>query len=129
MAEEENGSIEEGEDLQEEKKGSSKKKFIIIGVIFILLGGGGFAGWKFFLAEKFSSNDESTAEMAEGEPEESESSIRIIHEMKPFIVNLLGGRGKRALPGMEARSRLQPPRRGEEDPSERIRQGAGAQGD
>ncbi len=95
MAEEENVSVDEGEGAGGEQKGSSKK-FIVIGVALVLLAGGGFAGWKFFLAEKFSAQDgEAIQERAE--TAESSPAVGIIYEMKPFIVNLIGQQGKRYL--------------------------------
>jgi len=96
MAEEENTSAEESEEPTEEKKGSSKKKFIVIGAILLLLGGGGFAGWKFYFAEKFFPTGDLAMEEAE-EAGADDAGVRIIHPMKPFIVNLLGDRGKRYL--------------------------------
>lgn len=95
MAEEENLSVDEGEDAKGEQKGSSKK-FIVIGVALVLLAGGGFAGWKFFLAERFSAQDGKAIE-ERAETAESSSAVRIIYEMKPFIVNLIGQQGKRYL--------------------------------
>jgi flagellar FliL protein len=95
MAEEQNLSVNESEGAGGEQKGSSKK-FIVIGVALVLLLGGGFAGWKFFLAEKFSARDGETIEES-AETAESSPGVRIIYEMKPFIINLIGQQGKRYL--------------------------------
>lgn len=93
MAEEENVETEEGQEPEEEKKGSSKKLIVIIAAAVLLLGGGGFAGWKFFLAgtdtEKLGPDGQVL--------EETDTNVKIIHELKPFIVNLLGNQGKRYL--------------------------------
>jgi len=95
MAEEEKISVED-DVSQEESKGSSKKMIIIIVVALLLLGGGGFAGWKYFLAEKPSGDNGESVEEAQ-ESEEKAPLVRIMCEMKPFIVNLLGNQGKRYL--------------------------------
>lgn len=95
MAEEEKISVDDGES-QEESKGSSKKKIIIIAVVLLLLGGGGFAGWKFFLADKPSGESGESVEGTQ-ESEEKAPLARIMCQMKPFIVNLLGNQGKRYL--------------------------------
>ena len=76
---------------------SSSKKFILIGLVLLLLGGGGFAGWKFLWAGKASGKDDQAAVKSEEALEDVDTSPGIIHEMDPFIVNLLGDRGKRYL--------------------------------
>ncbi len=95
MAEEEKISVEDGVS-QEESKGSSKKMIIIIVVALLLLGGGGFAGWKFFLAEKPSGDNGESVEEAQ-ESAKKAPLVKIMSEMKPFVVNLLGNDGKRYL--------------------------------
>ena len=96
MAEEEKEApVEEASEEVEETKKGSLKKLIVIGGIVLILGGGGFAGWKFFLAEKFGfgqSEDQQSEEVVE------ESTVPgLIHKMEPFIVNLLDQGGKRYL--------------------------------
>lgn len=76
---------------------SGSKKFILIGLVLLLLGGGGFAGWKFFWPGKASENDDQGAGKTEEALAAMDTSPEIIHEMDPFIVNLLGDRGKRYL--------------------------------
>jgi len=76
---------------------SSSKKFILIGLALLLLGGGAFAGWKFLRAGKLSEKDDQAAVKSGEAPGKPDGSPEIIHEMDPFIVNLLGDRGKRYL--------------------------------
>ena len=76
---------------------SSSKKFILIGLVLLLLGGGGFAGWKFLWAGKASEKDDQAAVKTGEALEDVDTSPEIIHELDPFIVNLLGDRGKRYL--------------------------------
>jgi flagellar FliL protein len=66
---------------------NSSKKFVIIGLALLLLSGGGFAGWKFLWAGKASEKDDPVAVKTED----------AVKDMDPFIVNLLGDRGKRYL--------------------------------
>jgi len=95
MADEEDIAMNEEEKTGGASKGGTKK-IVIIAVILLLVGGGGFAGWKFFLSEKFGgADDAATAEAKEAEAEISK--VKIMHEMKPFIVNLLGENGTRYL--------------------------------
>jgi flagellar FliL protein len=93
MAEKEEGKSIEGGEETEAKEKSSSKKFILIGLVLLLLGGGGFAGWRFFLAENPSQKDDEAIAAAEPSP----SLVRIMYEMKPFIVNLFGEKGRRYL--------------------------------
>jgi flagellar FliL protein len=76
---------------------NSSKKFVIIGLALLLLSGGGFAGWKFLWAGKASEKDDPVAVKTEDAVKDMDPSPEIIHEMDPFIVNLLGDRGKRYL--------------------------------
>jgi flagellar FliL protein len=76
---------------------SSSKKFIVIGLVLILLGGGAFAGWKFLWAGKGPEKDGEAALKTEEAVADVDTSREIIHEMEPFIVNLLGDRGTRYL--------------------------------
>jgi flagellar FliL protein len=61
--------------------------------LLLVLGGGGFAGWKFFLAKKTTYSDAEAAKVEE----EKNTAPGIMHEMEPFIVNLLDQDGKRYL--------------------------------
>lgn len=93
MAEEEKDKpVEDSKETKAEQKGSYKK-FIVIGLVLLLLCGGGFAGWRFFLAEKPSQKGNE----AIAETEQSPPKVSIAHEMKPFIVNLFGEKGRRYL--------------------------------
>ncbi len=95
MANEEDIAMDEVEKTDGSSKGGTKK-IVIIAVILLLVGGGGFVGWKFFLSEKFGgADDAATAEAKEAETDAPQ--VRIMHEMKPFIVNLLGESGRRYL--------------------------------
>jgi flagellar FliL protein len=57
-----------------------------------LISGGGYVGWKYF----FNKEDIATENTNGGQPH-NKVDIKIVHEMKPFIVNLLGNQGKRYL--------------------------------
>lgn len=95
MADEEDMAMDEMEKTEGSSKGGTKK-IVIIAVILLLIGGGGFAGWKFFLSEKLGgADDAATAEAKEAEAEVPK--VKIMHEMNPFIVNLLGENGTRYL--------------------------------
>ncbi len=95
MADEEDITMDEVEKTEGSSKGGAKK-IVIIAVILLLLGGGGFAGWKFVLSEKSGgADDAATAEAKEAEADTPQ--VKIMHEMEPFIVNLLGESGRRYL--------------------------------
>ena len=80
-----------------ESKGSAKK-WIIIGVVALVLAGGGYATWDFLLAERFlGKNNQQTEETEHSTAEVKDETFGSIHEMEPFIVNLLGREGKRYL--------------------------------
>lgn len=103
MADEEENGFEESEDTDaEEGDGKSKKWLIILIVIIVLLGGGGVAAWKVVPA-LLSSDDKASGDEAgdkSGSKEEEskeESGPSVMYLLKPFIVNLLGGSGKRYL--------------------------------
>ena len=81
------------EETTEEVKKKPLKKIIILVVLLLILGGGGFAGWKFFLAKK----TVPTSDAAAAVEEEKSIAPGIMHEMDPFIVNLLDQGGKRYL--------------------------------
>jgi flagellar FliL protein len=94
---EQDSKPEEALEATEGAPKSSSKKFILIGLVLLLLGGGGFAGWKFLWAGKASEKDDQAAVKTGEALEDVDTSPEIIHQMDPFIVNLLGDRGKRYL--------------------------------
>lgn len=95
MAEDENIVGEGTKEEVSPKKRPLKKIILLVGVV-LLLGGGGFAGWKFFLSDEGGGGDDTA--VAEAKTADNDSpAVRIMHEMKPFIVNLLGDKGKRYL--------------------------------
>jgi flagellar FliL protein len=94
---EQDSKPEEALEATEAAPKSSPKKFILIGLVLLLLGGGGFAGWKFLWAGKASEKDDQAAVKTGEALEDVDTSPEIIHQMDPFIDNLLGDRGKRYL--------------------------------
>jgi len=93
MAEQENVAVEEtAEEVEEVKKGSFKK-LIVLGLALIVLGGGGYSSWKFFLAEKMSSQDSKAGKVAAPKS----MAPGIMFKLEPFIVNLIDQGGKRYL--------------------------------
>lgn len=94
MAEKEENILadEKAEEVEEVKKGPLKK-LIVIAIAVLVLAGGGFAGWKFFLAEKISPQQEQAAE----ETAQASTGPGIMVKVEPFIVNLLDQGGKRYL--------------------------------
>jgi flagellar FliL protein len=94
MAEDENVLADGTETATAQKR--PLRKVILIAGVALLLGGGGLAGWKFFLSDQRGGrNDTAVAEAKTADKNSAE--VRIMYEMKPFIVNLLGDRGKRYL--------------------------------
>ena len=95
MANEEEVAVEEVESTDTPSRGSAKK-IGVIAVLVVLVGVGGFVGWKMFLSEKSGGGGDPSA--AEARASEKETpQIRAMHEMKPFIVNLMGENGRRYL--------------------------------
>ena len=93
MAEEQDMAVDQSGEKDASSKGGAKK--ILIGaIILVLLGGGGFVGWEMILSDK-SAGDGSGA--AEAQTKEDVPAVKIMHEMEPFIVNLLGENGTRYL--------------------------------
>jgi len=73
------------------------KKWVFAGVLVLFLVGGSYAVWSFFLAGRFSQkHDQEIANLEEPSPG-SNTSAAIIHDLAPFIVNLLDNDGKRYL--------------------------------
>ncbi len=79
------------EETEAAPKGSLKK-LIVIGVAVLLLGGGGVAGWKVFLAKTPAEGDEAAATAGKPSQVDKKAKPKIMHELKPFIVNLQGQR-------------------------------------
>ena len=94
MAEEQNNDLEQ-EGQEPEEKGAPKRKkvpinLIIISILFLCLIGGGIYVWKSGLISR-NSDDALLAEQKENQ------EIGPIYSLDPFIVNLVGGRGKNYL--------------------------------
>lgn len=96
--EEEDKELEEGAaGTGTESKGSAKK-WIIIGAAVLVLGAGGYAAWNFLLAERSPGEPNSqTAETEQNTAQAKDEQFGIIHELEPFIVNLLDKEGRRYL--------------------------------
>jgi flagellar FliL protein len=95
MAEEEN-VVGEGSEKGAATSKRPVKKIILTVMVIALLGAGSFGAWKFFFNKNHvDKNDPAVAEAQV--TEDTSPKIKIMHEMKPFIVNLLGDEGKRYL--------------------------------
>ncbi len=91
------GEEENKPDVAAGKGKAGSKKFIILGIVVLLLAGGGYAGWNFFVPGKFlKKGDEVIAKTGES-GEAMKMAPGIMHEMEPFIVNLLDQDGRRYL--------------------------------
>ncbi|RLB62836.1 MAG: flagellar basal body protein FliL, partial [Deltaproteobacteria bacterium] len=87
----------DGENPEVPEAGEKKsKKLLIIILVFVLLllGGGGFGVYYFFLAPK----PPSAEELAKIEAEKNKKpEILPVFSLKPFVVNLADGKGRRYL--------------------------------
>ncbi len=89
-----NGEVEAPENGG--KKKSKKLLFIIIFIVLLLAGGGGFMAYYFLLAPKPPTPEELAAQAAAA-AKKKKPEILPVFSLKPFVVNLADGRGRRYL--------------------------------
>lgn len=94
MADDQDMAVDQAEETSTSPKGG-KKKIVIVAMILVVLGGGGFFGWQVMFSDKSGGNDSGAAEAKTSE--EGVPKVKIMYEMDPFIVNLLGENGTRYL--------------------------------
>jgi flagellar FliL protein len=96
--EEEDKELEEGDARTGTESKGSAKKWIIIGAAVLVLGAGGYAAWNFLLAERsLGKHNPQTEQTGQSTAQAKDEKFGIIHELEPFIVNLLDKEGRRYL--------------------------------
>lgn len=76
----------------------SIRKWTMIGAVVMVAAAGGYAAWDLLLAKRLrNKSSPQTEETKPSKLEVNDKRFGIIHEMQPFIVNLLGREGKRYL--------------------------------
>ena len=81
---------------EEPPKKSSLLKIIIILIVLAALVGGGYFGYTKFIKGDTASTEE-VAEEEAGVEGDGEAALGVMFPLDPFLVNLAGGQGKRAL--------------------------------
>ena len=96
--EEEDKELEDGAARTGTESKGSAKKWIIIGAAVLVLGAGGYAAWNFLLAERsLGKHNPQTEQTGQSTAQAKDEKFGIIHELEPFIVNLLDKEGRRYL--------------------------------